>query len=136
MKKALILLALTGCMFCINTTLKAQQKADTTHKAKQMQQLAASIAGIGEGVISKDVLLKADSLVCTDKKTTIVSFTLTISANGNLTEVQSKSNLLTSDMKRKIGEMVAGNKLYFENIKAKLPDGSIRTLSSINLKIQ
>jgi hypothetical protein len=136
MKRTLILLALSVTVLCTSTTVSAQQKTDTAKKVKQIQQPLATIAGLSDGVISKNALLKADSLVCSDNKLRIISFTLTINHNDNLIEVQGKSNLLSADMKKYINNMLSGNKLYFENIKAKLPDGSTRTLSSINLKIQ
>lgn len=136
MKKTLILLALSGIMLCLITTLNAQQTTDTIQKTQQIQGPVATVAGIINGVISKNALLKVDSLSCSEKNITIVSFTMTINKNGNLYELNSANNMLTAEMKKSINELESGNKLYFENIKAKFSDGSWRSMNAISLKIQ
>ena len=136
MKRTLILLTLLVVMVCLNTTVNAQQKTDTTQKSKLTQPPLASIGGISSGEIGKNALLKADSLICSGKNLKIVSFTLTINKNGNLYEQNGASNILTAEMKKSINEMESGDKLYFENIKAKFSDGSMRILNAISLKIQ
>jgi len=136
MKKTLILLTLSVVMLYLNTTLNAQQTTDTIQKTTQIQGPVATVAGIISGVISKDAILKADSLSCLEKNITIVSFTMTIYINGNLYEQNSTNNMLTAEMKKSINELESGNKLYFENIKAKFSDGSWRSMNAISLKIQ
>jgi hypothetical protein len=60
---------------------------------------------------------------------------LTINLHGDLIEVQSSNNQLTPDMVKKIQSAPSGTKVYLENIKAKGPDGSFRSLAPINLKL-
>jgi hypothetical protein len=40
---------------------------------------------------------------------------------------------LTNDMKSLLSAANKGTKVYFENIKAKMPDGSVRKLGTIAL---
>ena len=67
--------------------MNAQQTTDTIQKTQQIQGPVATLAGVINGVIEKDTLLKADSLSCSEKNITIVSFTMTINKNGNLYEL-------------------------------------------------
>ena len=93
-------------------------------------------AGAKNRVINKDALLKADSLFCTMKEFKIVSFTMTVAKDTNLYEYKSTSNVVTAAMKKCINELVPGNKIYFEDIKVIVTDGTIRMLASVYFKIR
>ena len=136
MKKPLFLLILFSVMLSFNTTLNAQQKTDTTKKTKQAYQPIALVAGMDSGVISKEILLKADSVTCTDKSLKIVHFTMTIMKNGSLIEMNNSNNVFTSEMIKNINELTSGSKVFFENIQVKFFDGSTRVLNSIILKLK
>jgi len=136
MRKVLISLTLSVVVLCFYSTAFAQQKADTAQKASLSMNPLASIAGVTGRDIDKSLLLKADSLICCENKSKIISFTMTLIENGNLYEQNAYSNQLTAEMKKSINDMVSGNKLYFENIKVALSDGSLRTLNAISLVIK
>jgi hypothetical protein len=132
MKKTLIFLVLSAVISFFNAAAIAQQiTTDTTQKAP-----VASVAGVTTGEIGKDALLKADSLICSEKNSIIVSYTLTVNTNRDLIEKKGTNSLLTGEMKKIIDKLLPGNKIYFEDIKARFPDGSIRVLSPISLEIK
>ena len=89
------------------------------------------IAGARHGIISKDCMLRVDSLTCSLKWAKITSFTLT--AKGS---TMTSGNVLTKRMKRKIRKLRSGERIFIENIKAEGPDKITRQLPSISLKIK
>jgi gliding motility-associated protein GldM len=115
--------------------------APVEFRVKRVPDPVAMIANQTGGLISKTVLAAAGAIIPTmkdfdfDLHFIILSFTMTINLHGDLIEVQSTNNQLTSDMVKKLQSAPTGTKVYLENIKAKGPDGSFRTLSSINLKL-
>jgi len=70
-----------------------------------------------------------------DLKFTVVGFRLTTVVGGTPIEKISKSNRLTPDMKTILKKCKPGQKVYIEGIKAKGPDGSVRSLGNIALKV-
>ena len=115
--------------------------APVEFRVKRVPDPIAMIANQTTGVISKTVLSAAGAIIPTmkdfdfDLHFIILSFTLTINLHGDLIEVQSTNNQLTPDMVKKIQSAPNGTKVYLENIKAKGPDGSFRSLAPINLKL-
>lgn len=129
MNKIFILLALS-CFFLVsNKTLKAQ---DTIQKSTKSNLPIASIGGVTGGMIAMDTLKNAGSLICSEKNYTVISFTMF----RNMIEYSSSDNMLTSEMKKSIKEIKSGDKLYFENIKVKSPEGNLVVLSPIILKVK
>lgn len=51
-------------------------------------------------------------------------------------EIDSNSNLITAQMKSALSKARAGDKVYFEYIKAVGPDGGTRSISGINFTLQ
>ena len=132
MNKILIPLILASYMLCLNTTLNGQQNKEITQNAEKSDLPVATICGVYSGLIEKDTLMKADSLICSWNNYEIISFTMFRIAD----ELNSNSNLLTEEMKKSIREMRSGHKISFFDIKAKSPDGKIISLSPIILKIK
>jgi hypothetical protein len=87
------------------------------------------IKGLQHKRISKDDLLNVDSLICSEKDYKIVSFSLITNNGIELISFESSSNVLSSEMKKGIMELITGNKIYIEDIKAVGIDGSHRILS-------
>ena len=56
-------------------------------------------------------------------------------ANGLLDEIKVNSNRFTPEVKAKINTLGRNSKVFFEDIKVKMPDGSTRTLSPVNIKV-
>jgi hypothetical protein len=112
-----------------------------TYRVKKIPDPVARIANVSGGCISKALLSAAVSIIPTlqnfdfDLNFVIISFTMTMNIKGDLIEKNAIGNKLTADMITMINAAATGTKIYFENIKAVGPDGSTRTLNSINLKL-
>jgi hypothetical protein len=132
MNKVFLSTIVLGYLLFINTTLNGQQNKDSIQTVDKNYLPIATICSRNSGMIDKDTLIKAESLICSEKNYEIISFTM-FRISG---ELNSKSNFLTEEMKKCIGEMRSGNKLSFFDIKAKTPDGKTKSLSPIILKIK
>ena len=96
----------------------------------------ATIAGIKWGSIKKDSLLKTEKLVCSNSNFKIVSFTFHVfTKQKNLTELISKNDYLTDEMKKEINKVETGSKIYIEDIKAEGQNGYKRNLANMILII-
>ena len=70
-----------------------------------------------------------------DLKFEVVEFKITMVVAGTPIEKISKGAALTSDMKEMAAKAKPGQKLWIEGIKAKGPDGTIRSLGTLSLKV-
>jgi gliding motility-associated protein GldM len=70
-----------------------------------------------------------------DLRFEIISYQVSATIRGSVVEQACKGPQLTADSKRIIQELKSGQKLYIERIKAKGPDGTIRDLGTIALKV-
>jgi hypothetical protein len=110
-------------------------------RVKRIPDPVPMIANISGGYISKAVLIAAACIIPTlqnfdfDLSFVITSYTMTMNVKGDLIEKNAVGNKLTADMFAMINAAATGTKIYFENIKAICPDGTPRSLSSINLKL-
>lgn len=111
-------------------------------RVKRLPDPVATILGFREGLISKGQLAAATFLKAEmdnfdfDLRVEIKSFDLTMNMDGDLRTLSSKSKMLTPQMTALLKRAKRGGKVYFENIKAKMPDGSVRSLGSISLKVK
>ncbi len=71
-----------------------------------------------------------------DLKFQVTSYTVSATIKGFTQDVNVSGPNLTPAVKQLIGQVPSGGKIYFENIKAKGPDGSIRDLGSISYKLK
>jgi len=101
------------------------------------------IANTREGNISAAALVAAGGIIPRlenfefDMNFTITSFTMSISVpGGDIQDDRSTSNRLSSTMVQMLQRARRGQRVWFENISAKGPDGSTRQLSTIALRIQ
>ncbi len=115
----------------------------STFRVKRLPDPVASILGQKEGLVSKGKLSAANFLKAEmenfdfDTKVDVVSFKMTVSMGGDLQELnQNAGATLTAQMKTLLGAVKVGNRIYFEDIKVKMPDGSVRKVPSIILKVQ
>lgn len=65
----------------------------------------------------------------------VTEFSLSTLVSGDLIEKRGTGNKFTDEMRKIISNTRKGQKVYIENIKARGPDGTLRSLSSINLTI-
>ncbi|MFQ5335313.1 MAG: GldM family protein, partial [Flavobacteriales bacterium] len=70
-----------------------------------------------------------------DLKFQVVSFTMSATVKGNVVEMKSTGPNVTSDMRKLLNALRRRQKLYIENIKAKGPDGRVRQLGAIVIKV-
>jgi hypothetical protein len=91
--------------------------------------------------------IKADSLIdkrylydyaklhaiCEGYSVRLLSFDLITFTNGNKNQFHSTNNALTIPMKNHIQRLKVGSLIYFNNIKCKMPDGSLEVVESIRL---
>ena len=65
----------------------------------------------------------------------IRSFDLTVIMGGDVKTLTSNSNRMTADQSSLLQQVRRNQTVIIENIKATAPDGTIRSLGSINLRV-
>ncbi len=70
-----------------------------------------------------------------DLKFPVTSFDITVIMGGDVRTLTSKSNRLTPDQQELLKQVRRNQTVIIENIRAQAPDGSIRALGSINLRV-
>lgn len=86
----------------------------------------AAIAGVGAEVPGFDF----------DVKFPVMSFVFSANVKGNLKEFTCTGPNLSSEAKQVLQTLGIGGKAYFEDIKVKAPDGSIRKIATASLKVK
>ena len=111
-------------------------------RVKQIPTPVAKIVGKGSGSIRKVQLKAASSIRAElenfdfDVKVKVASYSMGyVQKNGLLDEVNVNGDKLNPEIKRKIDGLGRNSKVFFENIKVKMPDGRTVTLSPLNLKV-
>lgn len=110
-------------------------------RVKKVPDPVAYIGGVKSGPISKGVL-GASCLIPRmdnfdfDLNFRITSFSFTMNMGGDLVTRTATGNCLSQDMKNMVSKAGRGQKIYIEDIKAVGPDGTQRTLGTLNLKVQ
>jgi hypothetical protein len=115
-----------------------------TFRVKMLPTPQASIAGVTGGVISRDKILNATGI---DSEITNFDFeapvkvihfaaSITLDEKSGRSKVEiSDSDKFTAPMIEMIKNLKSGQKIYFEEIKCTCPDGTIRELNSVILKV-
>ncbi|HBF87472.1 MAG TPA: hypothetical protein DDX39_02430 [Bacteroidales bacterium] len=110
-------------------------------RVKTLPNPVAKIADKSEGLIGKGELTAQQGVKAAmdnfdfDLKVTVKSFTVSATIKGFTKEEASSSNIFTPSQKAIIGQIERGQKVYFENIRAAMPDGTVRNLNTIAFKI-
>ncbi len=111
-------------------------------RVKRVPDPVAEIAGINEGNINKNTLLAAGAIIPQmkdfdfDLNFVVTSFIMGTIINGDWIPKRTSGNRFSGEMMDIIRNAKRGQKFFFENIQAEGPDGSLRTLGSINLTIE
>ncbi len=71
-----------------------------------------------------------------DAKFIVVSFELSAVVKGNLKSEPCSGNNLSSAAKTILGSCSVGSKIFFDNVKAKGPDGTIRNIPGVTIKVK
>lgn len=96
----------------------------------------------GDDVISKGELAAVSGIIPKlenfdfDLKFDVISFDLSMNVRGVFVTEQSNSNRVTPNMQKLLSGVGTGAKVYFENVKAKGPDGTVRKIPGVNLKVK
>lgn len=109
-------------------------------RVKRVPDPIAYIGGVKSGNIGKGVLLASCVIPVMENfdfqlDYRIISFTLTMNMQGDLISKSATGSCMTSEMKSMVERAGRGQKVYIEDIIAVGPDGTRRTLSPINLKV-
>jgi gliding motility-associated protein GldM len=111
-------------------------------RVKRVPDPVAEIAGKREGSINKNTLMAAGAIIPKmydfefDLNFIVTSFKMITIVNGDWIPKRTGGNQFSSDMKDIIKNAKRGQKFFFENIQAEGPDGSKRTLGTINITIE
>jgi len=120
------------------------QKRDFGYKEFRVKMLPTPIAKVGglrEGSITKANLLAQLGVVAEMENfefaatVRVTSFTVSARIGQFDREEMSNSNKFTSEQIDILQKLGKGSKVYIQDIKASLPDGSVRSLGTIMLKI-
>ncbi len=112
------------------------------YRCKRVPDPYPNVGGKRGGVISLQNLLATNHVSAGlgdfvfDLKFPVVSFSLSISSGGFIENKSSNSSIITAGMKNMLRECESGQKIFFEDIKARSPDGSIRQLGAIAFTIK
>jgi gliding motility-associated protein GldM len=132
----------------VRITVNAEIDGKTTNmgskefRVKRVPDPVAKIAGKKGGVIARNIL-KAQAGVAADLenfdfdlKFIVQSFVVSATVRGYEEEAKSNSYSFTAKQKQLIGKLKPNSKVYITDIKAKGPDGTIRSLPSISFKLK
>ncbi len=65
----------------------------------------------------------------------VESFTMVFIRDGNVIPREAKGNRVDDAMKQNMDRVRRGEKIYIEDIKVKMPDGNVRQVANISLKV-
>lgn len=66
----------------------------------------------------------------------VTSFEFTAIVKGQPVSYNGSGPAMTSDMKAALGKVATGSKIFIDNVKAKGPDGSLRSIPGVTLKVK
>jgi gliding motility-associated protein GldM len=121
---------------------KVMPMGSMKYRIKRVPDPVAKIANMRGGSINKALLGQSAIIPVLenfdfDLYFVVTSFSMARSGKGrDPVEEKANGNQLTPAMKTIIGATRTGDKIYFEGIKAKGPDGTIRDLGSVSFTIQ
>lgn len=132
------------CVVSVSANINGKTKnfGKATFRCKNVPDPKPKFAGeLGGGNVKVNSLRAAQGVIAVmenfefDLRFSIISYTVSATVKGKVVEQKSNGAALTSAQKTVIGAMKPGMKFYIENIKAKGPDGTIRTLGSMAFKV-
>ena len=112
-----------------------------TFRVKYVPDPVAYVGGVKGGPIPKGTLVASGGIIPKMENFDfelyfqITSFTLTMNKAGDLVSESTNGSRYSPKMISMLNSVSRGQKLYFEDIKAKGPDGRTRNLGTISLKI-
>jgi gliding motility-associated protein GldM len=111
-------------------------------RVKRVPDPVAEIGRLKEGKIERNTLVAAGAIIPAMKDFQfelyfiVKSFSMGTIINGDWIPKRTQGNRFSADMMTMIKDAKRGQKFFFENIQATGPDGTMRTLNTINLTIK
>ncbi len=133
-----------NCMVNVSAELNGKwtEVGSKEFRVKPVPDPEAKVNNQKGGGIAKNVLLAQSGVIAAmpadfefDLKFTVTEFTVMAVVQGFVQERRVKGNLFTQEVKSLINNLSKGNPVYIQDIRAVGPDGSVRTLSTINFKL-
>jgi gliding motility-associated protein GldM len=121
---------------------KVMQLGAAEFRVKRVPNPTAEVAGQTDGQMDKNTLLAAGAIIPNMKDFEfdlffeVTSFTFATFVNGDWIPKNVKGNRFTQEILDVIRNGKRDQKFFFENIQAKGPDGTTRSLNPINLQIK
>lgn len=121
---------------------KVKQMGQTKFRVKRVPDPKPFIANKNDGMIDKNVLSAAGAIIPRmegfdfDLNFEISSFVFSTVQGGDVVEVPVRGNRLDTKCINIIKNAKRGQKVYFESITAKGPDGTTRRLSNVMFRLQ
>lgn len=132
------------CVISVSADMdgKIQRFGEKKFRVKNVPDPKASFAGSFGGTVqltqlkaAKAMIAKLENFEFEGVRFDIMSYDVSAVLKGNLVTKSIKGANVSDDLKQIINNLKSGNKFYFENIKAKGPDGSVRDLGSMAIKV-
>jgi len=121
---------------------QVRKQGDKTYRIKKVPDPVALIAGYKEGTINRNILAQVNAIEASmpqdfefELSFRVISFKMTTLSGSIVSELRSTSNRLTDEMKNRIRSANRGDRVWFEDIIARGPDGTERTLNAIILTL-
>lgn len=121
----------------------SKQMGTFKFRVKRVPDPVAYVAGKkGDDIITKGQLQGIQGVLAKlenfdfDLTFTVISFDMSMNLKGSFVTESSQSNRLTPNMASLLKNAGTGTKVYFENIRAKGPDGTVRKIPGVNLKVR
>jgi len=121
---------------------KVMQLGASEFRVKRVPSPTAEVAGQTDGQIDKNTLLAAGAIIPNMKDFEfdlffeVTSYTFATFVNGDWIPKNVKGNRFTQEILDVIRNGKRDQKFFFENIQAKGPDGTTRSLNPVNLQIK
>ena len=132
-------------MVTVNANLngKVKRMGAVEYRVKYLPSPTAYIANTDGGLVSKSLLAASSAIIPRmpqdfefDVNYIVTSFKMSANRKGDFVEVRADGNRLTQQMRDLIQSSRSRDKVNFEDIMAKGPDGKVRKLNSIVITIQ
>jgi gliding motility-associated protein GldM len=111
-------------------------------RIKPIPNPVATVGGVKEGVIRKNLLIASGAVIPKmenfdfDLKPVIVSFDVSTVVAGDIKTIPTNGGNFSASQLSLLQGTKGNGRVYIENIKVRMPDGSVRAIGSVNLKVQ
>ena len=96
----------------------------------------------GDGQMTKGELQSASGVFARmenfdfDLSFKVISFIMSMNVNGVFVEKKGNGPAITGEMKTLLGGAKPGNKVFFEQVTVQGPDGTMRKIPGVNIKVK